>query len=366
MKRKIGDLHLNRSPDSHDPLYRTGRISRRSFMKSSSAAAALTLIQGFPGIVDTPKRRNKMILSFYMDDTNPEIVSAGAFKYFIDYCYAYGIKGESSLIQGYTGKSITDYPDDNQKIYIWQVRQAYEKGIDSHMEIMTHDTLFNFKSGSKSPDGIHEGLWLHEPDVQTLEYERYFASVIWEGEKEGLKFTGLTWPGCGCEDCTKRYAELRSTGPLHFNQAVFEALLNLSRKGKFRGRVIPIFYDSSETDFGIFRRAADGKFGVYELMPNCEDHFGIWENSTDHVDPDYYISENGKEGVIIRHLKNNDPYCMWYMHWQGVNPENGKGWKAFETVIGRIRKHLSDKVVWMRPSDMATAYHDAGGWNFKP
>ena len=99
-------------------------------------------------------------------------------------------------------------------------------------------------------------------------------------------------------------------------------------------------------------------------MPNCEDHFGIWENSADHVDPDYYITEDGKSGIILRHLKNNAPYCMWYMHWQGVNPEKGKGWEAFQTVNTRIRRHLGDKVIWMRPSDIATAYHDAGGWSF--
>jgi len=55
---------------------------------------------------------------------------------------------------------------------------------------------------------------------------------------------------------------------------------------------------------------------------------------------------------------------MWYMHWQGVNPGNGKGREAFKTVTGRIRKHLSGQVHWMRPSDIVTEYHDAGGWSF--
>jgi hypothetical protein len=339
-------------------------ISRRTFLKSASAAMAAATLPGFPATINPPKKRDKMILTFYMDDTNPEIVKAQAFKFFLDYCDAYGIKGESSLILGYSGESITDDPGDNDKFYVWQAKQAYEKGIDSHMEIMTHDTLFDFRNGKKNESGIHEGLWLHEPAVMADEYEKYFASVIAEGEKSGLKFTGLTWPGCSCPVCTKRYAELRSQGPLHFNPAVFETLLNLSRQGKFRTRVIPIFYESSETDYGIFRRAADGKFGVYDLMPNCKDHFGIWENSIDHVDPDYYISKDGKSGIIIRHLTENAPYCMWYMHWQGVNPENGKGWSAFHTVTERIRKHLADKVIWMRPTDIAKAYHDAGGWGF--
>jgi hypothetical protein len=341
-----------------------GTCSRREFLKTSSAALALAAVPTSLFLPAKRKKRNKMILTFYMDDTNPEIVKAETFKYFLDYCAGFGIKGESSVILGYNGSSIINDTLDNHKLYVWQAKQAWEKGIDSHMEIMTHNTLFDFKSGKKKEEGIHEGLWLHEPAVTVAEYQAYFASIIAEGEKAGIRFTGLTWPGCSCEACTKRYAELKKSGPLHINQAAFDALLNLSKDGKFRGRVLPVFYESNETDYGIFRRAADGNYGVYDLMPNCEDHFGIWENSQDHVDPDYYITEDGKSGIIIRHYEDNAPYCMWYMHWQGVNPEKGKGWKAFQTVNDRIRKYLEDKVIWMRPSDVATAYHDAGGWSF--
>lgn len=341
-----------------------GKISRRNFIKSSSAALAFAAIPGKDYLLSLPKKRDRMILSFYMDDTNPEIVSADAFRYFLDYCYGLGIRGESSVILGYSGKSITRDANDNQKIYLWQVKNAWDKGIDSHMEIITHNTLFNFRDGRKNHSGIHEGLWLHEPAVTLSEYQQYFSEIVAEGERSGLKFSGLTWPGCSCEACTKRYAELKMSGPLHINQAAFDALLNLAKEGKFRGRVLPVFYESSETEYGIFRRSADGNHGVYDLMPNCEDRFGRWDNSDDYVNPDYYITENGKEGIIIRHLKNNAPYCMWYMHWQGVNPEKGKGWAAFQTVNQRIRRHLGDRVKWMRPSDIVTSYHDAGGWSF--
>jgi hypothetical protein len=340
------------------------KFTRRDFIKLSSATLAVAAVPNTNLLFSLPKKRSRMLLSFYMDDTNPEIVKADAFKYFLDSCYGLGIGGESSVILGYNGKSITDEPNDNQKIYLWQIKQAYQKGIDSHMEIMTHNTLYNFDEGRKNESGIHEGLWLHEPAVTVPEYQKYFSDIIAEGEKSGVKFTGLTWPGCSCDICTKWYAELKNAGPLHINQAAFEALLNLAREGKFRSRVLPVFYESSETDFGIFKRAASDKFGVYDLMPNCKDNFGIWENSADHVNPDYYITEDGKSGIIISHLQNNSPYCMWYMHWQGVNPENGKGWPAFQTVTARIRRHLGDKVKWMRPSEIVTAYHDSGGWNF--
>ena len=69
-----------------------------------------------------------MILSFYMDDTNPEIVKADAFKYFLDYCNGFGIKGESSVILGYSGKSITADPDDNHRLYIMAGKTGHAKG----------------------------------------------------------------------------------------------------------------------------------------------------------------------------------------------------------------------------------------------
>ena len=340
------------------------KIPRRSFLGSLSAAAALLAIQSAGFSCKSEQKRNRMILSFYLDDTNPRIVSADAFGQFLEFCNSNGIRGESSFIAGYSGKSILQDPDKNQLDYLDYIKKAYGSGIDSQMEIMTHSTLFDFNTGKKNEDGIHEGLWLHEPAVTTEEYQNYFYSIIEEAGKSDIKFTGLTWPGCGCEACTKRCAELREQGPLKISQAAFEALLNLAKEDKFRGRVLPIFYESSETDYGIHKRAADGKYGVYDLMPNAMDHFGIWENSPERVNPDYYITEDGKSGIIIKHLEENAPYCMWYMHWQGLNPEKGVGWEAFKKVTGRIKKHLSERVIWMRPSDIVTAYHDAGGWGF--
>jgi hypothetical protein len=142
-------------------------------------------------------------------------------------------------------------------------------------------------------------------------------------------------------------------------------LLDLVKQDKFRTKVIPIFYESSETDYDIIRKASDGAYAVYDLMPNAEDKFGIWENSNEWVDPDYYISEDGKSGIIIKHLDEGAPYCIWYMHWQGLNPESGVGWDAFKTVVDRIEKQLGERVVWMRPSDIVTHYHNTGGWGFK-
>ena len=138
----------------------------------------------------------------------------------------------------------------------------------------------------------------------------------------------------------------------------------MAKQGRFRNRTVPCFFGSNETEYGIHRKAADGEHAVYDLMPNARDCFGIWENNPARVDPDYYITADGKSGIVVRHVQAAVPYCIWYAHWQGLNPAKGVGWSAFTTVVERISKHLQDRVVWMRPSEITQRYHAAGGWDF--
>jgi hypothetical protein len=331
---------------------------------ASAAAGALVRSRRADAESSGKSRNRKMILSFYCDDTSPQVAGAKAFETFLDYCAKQGIAGEASAILGTGGHSMSRNPDDQEKAFLKQVTRAWECGIDTHMELMTHRGLFDFDANREKDGAVHEGLWLHEPAVTVEEYQRYFAGILGEGQRGGVRFTGFTWPGCGCEACTKRYAELRASGHRAPNPAMWQALLNLAKEGKFRGRTVPCFFDSSESEGAIHRKASDGEYGVYDLMPNAGDHFGIWQNNPKRVDPDYYITADGKSGILVRHLQSGAPYCIWYAHWQGLNPAKGVGWPAFTTVVERIGKHLRGRVVWMRPSDITGRYHAAGGWSF--
>ncbi|MGD0093909.1 MAG: hypothetical protein ABSE73_28705 [Planctomycetota bacterium] len=342
-------------------------LTRRRFVGGVATSATLAALGRLPrAAADGPEkpRKLKMILSFYCDDTDPYTAGAKAFQTFLDYCAEQKIAGESTVRLGVAGRSMSRNPNEEEQAYLLQVKRALQCGIDTHMEVMTHHGLFDFEKNCEQPGAVHEGLWLHEPEVSAEQYEKYFANVIAEGERGGIRFTGLTWPGCGCEACTRRYAELRAKGPAEPNPAVWQALLNLAKQGKFRGRTVPCFFKSSEKNYGIHRKSSDGECAVYDLMPNVMDQFGIWENTPKRVDPDYYISADGKAGIVVRHLEAGAPYCLWYSHWQGLNPAKGVGWRAFTAVIERIRKHLGERVVWLRPSEITDRYHKSGGWGF--
>ena len=342
-------------------------IIRQQSINTTSTVVVPTMnkVLSDTSIKDSQKAlKSRTVMSFYCDDTGPYTAGAKAFEIFLNYCAEHGIAGESSVILGAQGKSMSRNPTDEERVYLKQASRAFDCGIDTHMEIMTHNGLFDFEKDFITKDVIHEGLWLHEPKVTVEEYQDYFAKIIVEGEKVGIWFTGLTWPGCGCDVCTKRYAELRANNVREPNPGVWQALLNLTKQGKFRSKTVPCFFGSSETNFGIHTMAHDGKYGVYDLMPNVMDNFGIWENNPDRVNSDYYITQDGESGIIVEHIRKGAPYCIWYAHWQGLNPVNGVGWHAFTTVVERIQKYLYNQVVWMRPSEVTDRYQSAGGWNF--
>jgi hypothetical protein len=337
--------------------------TRRRFLEVVGGSATVAAL-GWSAERSNKPRQGKMILSFYCDDTSPGVAGAKAFETFLDYCARQGIAGEASAILGMSGHSMSRAPNEEEKAFLRQVRRAWDCGIGTHMELMTHRGLFDFDANREKEDARHEGLWLYEPAVTVEEYQRYFAGILTEGQHAGVRFTGLTWPGCGCEVCTKRYAELRASGHKASNPAMWTALLNVAKEGRFRGRTVPCFFDSSETEGAIHRKASEGRFGVYDLTPNAGDHFGIWENNPARVDPDYYIAADGKSGILLRHLQAGAPYCTWYAHWQGLNPAKGVGWPAFTKVVERIGTHLRDRVIWLQPSEITDRYHVAGGWGF--
>jgi hypothetical protein len=338
--------------------------SRRELLRFAGTALAGIGASRLVGhAADGPPRR-KTVLSFYCDDTSPYVAGAKAVETFLNYCADQGVAGEATCLLGARGYSICRNPNEEERAFVDQVRRAWSCGVDTHVELMTHRGLFDFQ-GNREPDGAaHEGLWLYEPNVTVEQYEQYIGAILNEGQRVDLMFTGLTWPGCGCSVCQRRHGELRAGGHTAPNPALWQALLNLARKGKFRGRTVPCFFDSSETNYGLHQKASEGQYGVYDLMPNTLDHFGIWENNPKRVDPDYYITADGTSGAIVRHVQAGAPYCVWYAHWQGLNPAKGVGWPAFTTVVERVQKHLAGRVVWMRPSDITARFHAAGGWSF--
>ena len=304
----------------------------------------------------------KTILSFYLDDTSPYDAPAAAFKTFLDFVSVEGIAGESSVILGYQwdAHGLLSYPTTaNQEAYIEQLQRAYTCGVDSHFELMTHAGLYDIDQALIPPGAIHEGLWMHEPAISVVQYEHYLEHIISDAARIGVHFTGLTQPGCGCEACVQRFHELRQEGVTEPNPNLWQALLNLAQKGRFRRPTVPVFIGNGGDQCAARLLAGEGDHGVYYLPPNLGDHFGLWLNDPRYVDADYYINARGDSGRIIDVVRAGAPYCIFFTHWQGFNPANGVGWGAFTQVVRRVQRFLKDQVVWMRPSDYTDHLHQS-------
>jgi hypothetical protein len=328
-------------------------LTRRELLRAAAAGTmALAASTAWAEAKASPS--HKTALSFYCDDTSPFGHPPDTFKRFLDFVEAEGVAGESTVLlgAGWEGGGLLSQPlSDLQQAYLTQVRRAHDCGIDTHMEVMTHGGVFDFAKGLVPEGAIHEGVWMHTPGIPVATYQDYFAHVLAAGEKLEIRFTGVTWPGCGCEDCTRRWDELRKAGTAEVNPNVWQALLNLAKAGKFRNHTVPCFVSGEVPDARAQLMAGEGKYGVYDLSPNVGDQFGSYTNSTDRVSADYHITEDGEQGRIVEAVRKGAPYCLFYTHWQGLNPDNGVGWGAFQTVVKRVNKHLSGKVEWMRPSD---------------
>jgi hypothetical protein len=139
----------------------------------------------------------KTVLSVYVDDTNPDVAPAEAFKTFLDFVSDEGAAGESSVILGYdwAGHGRLSRPAmEAHPAYIEQVQRAFSCGIDSHCELYTHSGRYDFEADRIPEGAIHEGLWLYEPAVSAADYESYFSHILSEGDRLGIRLTGLTWP----------------------------------------------------------------------------------------------------------------------------------------------------------------------------
>lgn len=327
-------------------------LTRREFLRTAAAGALLAAAPQSWARGVTPVAKHKTVLSFYCDDTTPYGRPPDTFRRFVDFVSGEGLAGESTVLlgSGAAEHGLLSRPTtDLQKEYIAQLHRAAPH-LDANMEVVTHGGLFDFAKNEVPEGAEHEGVWMYEPAVTVQIYQDYFAHALAEAERIGVRFAGLTWPGCGCEACTKRYAELEAAGQRKINPNVWQALLNLAKQGKFRGPTVPCFPYGETPDAKPMLQAGEGKYAVYDLSPHAGDMLGSYTDSADRASADYYITADGESGRIVDAVRADASYGLFYCHWQGLNPADGVGWEAFRTLVARVQKHLADQVEWLRPS----------------
>ena len=293
-------------------------------------------------------------VSFFLDDLSPYVegeggelvrIDASALIEVLDFVREEGLAGAVSVIPAMFGRLLTRPQNEHERRFAEVIGRLSEYPVDPHMEIMTHGRLFDFSKMTLS-DGPTEMEWLDDPSVSVDEYRDYFLNTIRVGRELGICYTGVSTPG---------------THP-KMNPNVYKALLELAEAGEFPNTVIPVFATIEEGHPTMAPRPREvrGDFGVYETPSGVWDYLASWRNSPDWVDVDHYIDEKG-DGYLARMIKAGSFMALFHMHWQGLNPQTGLGWEAFQRLIERLSSQFGDRVVWRRPSEIVCQFHRKGG-----
>ena len=300
----------------------------------------------------------KTFVSFFLDDVGPYATGAvgkkkeltpidgGALKEFLEYLKDKGLAGAVSVIPGWVGSLLTKPKNDHERKFAEVLGTFKDYPVDPHMEIMTHGRLFDFSKMEPVEDGPNEMDWLDDHSVSLDECRDYFLGTIKVGRELGVCYTGLSTPG---------------THP-DMNPNVWTALLDLAQAGEFPSEAIPAFVTIEEGPdvFEPRAKVTRDRFAVYDMPSGVWDHIASWRNSPDWNSSDHYLNADGN-GHLAAIIKAESPVALFHMHWQGLNPQTGLGWKTFVEMIDRLMNIYGDRIVWAKPSEIAADFNQKRG-----
>jgi hypothetical protein len=290
-------------------------------------------------------------LSLFVDDTHFE--PHGHFKTLVDFCAEQGVRGKVSLISALNGGlsclATGQKPTDAEGDFLKHLSRAAAFDMDVHMELMTHGKLWDFASGRQRVTGPCEGIWLYDPDVPQAEFHAYLGAILDHAARLGITINGLSVPGCDCDDCSLRWADLRDSGHSTVCENAYGALLDLAAAGRMGVTSVACYAEQADEmhPTSVIRR--QGRHSVYDarLDISVEDLIGFDGKH----DVDFYISADGRHGRIPELVMNGALQCFFCAHWFSMNPTKPEGWRVFQEIIRRINTRLSDRIEWVRPSD---------------
>jgi hypothetical protein len=310
---------------------------------------------------------NRAMASFVVDDfTAVTPQEAGAFADFSRWVRESGLKGECSVILGMRrtaeGRAL---PLDAGFVAEWQRARTH---IDSYMEVMTHNYLYDFAADRMKNGGPHEGVWLLDRTRPMEEYRQYFRQIAGRAAAAGVRHAGLTLPGCGCQACVEFYRGNHLSGEAcEFNPAVYQALLSVAEEGLLAGPMCGLFVGRNAlgpADANVMAER-DGA-AVYDLPPGVSgDFMGRWDRNPNYINVDAYISADGQGGRLPQLLAQETRTLIIYGHWQSLQP-GGIGFPVLQEVAARLARHHGRQIIWMRPTEIMAYRHTERHTELRP
>ncbi len=269
---------------------------------------------------------------------------------FGEWCSQNGVKGKYSIVPypacvGWVDRELPGWSRRELQESLDLVRNLMLPNWDIHPEMITHTRVIDLKTGRPMNEISAATMENSYPQEKKSvdELAAYLAYALKILKNAGLPCDGITTPG-GFGNAVKK--EL----PVAVHQAVRDVF----------GSEIPHYFKYVEFDQGSTQPKLEnvhrGANGEVELTANVlagtGDWFGGWQG-IDTVQPDRYLTEDGKQGRMADLIRRREPAVM-LCHWPGMYNNGTKtGFHAFQSIVTTIASVYGDQTIWMKLSEMA-------------
>ncbi|MHB8862232.1 MAG: twin-arginine translocation signal domain-containing protein [Pirellulaceae bacterium] len=269
---------------------------------------------------------------------------------FGEWCAEHGVRGKYSVVPypacvGWLDRELPGWSRQELNASLQLVRELMVPHWDIHPEMITHTRVIDLHTGRPLPEispATMENSYPQSP-LSVDELAGYLAYALQILKNCDLPCEGVTTPG-----------GFGGTVPTELSLAVQQAVRDVY------GAPIPHYFkyvaegdDSAMPRIEHVRDAAgDDPQLTISIYAGTGDWFGGWDGDEQPA-PDKYCNREATAGRLIELIGRGEPAIM-LCHWPGMYTQGTKaGFAAFQRVVLALEEHLSEKTLWMKPSEIA-------------
>ena len=260
-------------------------------------------------------------------------------------------KGKFSIIPYPAGLGPIDhglkgYSKKEVKKWLSVVKEKIAPNFDITPEMLTHTLALNLEDETLLK--ISEQEWSRTQTAETL--TPYIAKALRILKNVGFTTNGVTSPGNFGAKVEPEYAKavLEAVKQVYGNKLAWY-FLHVDPHSNYITPALAYFNRyKGEATVSIISSNEDR---LWQTMDKKK-----WNQKLAKETLDYYITENGKEGRIAQLIKENSP-AVFHTHWNSLY-SNGEetGLNLLQEILTRINQNLSDRIIWMKCSELAEYY----------
>lgn len=269
---------------------------------------------------------------------------------FLDFCEEYDVRGKYSVVPypalvGWLDRELPGWSRSELRASLKLVRDRVMTRFDVHPEMLTHTRVVDIRTGRPLEpvnSATMENSYPQEPKSvdELAEYIGYALRILRNCD---LPCEGITTPG-GFGN------RVKSELSLAVQQAVYDVF----------GAEIPHYFKyivgGDRLPVPVLEhveRASDGSYRLTVNVPaGTGDWFGGWDGDR-RPEPDRYCTPDASSGRMVQMIERGGPAIM-FCHWPGLYCNGSRaGFAAFQRVIKSLHSRFSEKLHWMKLSDIA-------------